>query len=237
MQNPFIDIDKDIWKSLLNKPREPRKYIGASILGHPCDRRIWLDWKGNVEPNQFSDKEKIGQKLEIFQRGNEEEEIFIKKLEQAGYKIKQKQASFLAYEGKLKGHCDAIILDKDDYEYIFEFKTMQESSFKRTVKHGIEISYPHYITQIQLYMYFLDLKTPPDGIKRAIIVCQNKNRDYERHQEIHMINPHLIKSYLARLERIFLYEDQMPTRLCSEDKIQFTCKMCEYFKFCYPDKL
>ena len=234
MNNPFKDIDKDIWKSFVNKPREPRKYIGASILGHECDRRIWLDWKGIVDKQQFAEEEKQGQKFEIFHRGNEEEEIFIKKLLDAGYTVKDRQAAFSEYDGKLQGHCDGIIVDPEGHEYLFEFKTMMETSFRKAVKDGLKKTHPHYVTQIQLYMWFLNFN-PEAGIKKALIVCQNKNRDYERHYEIHMIDPQHVIATLSKLERILSYEDQMPGLLCAPDYPSYICKMCDYFKFCYSE--
>lgn len=235
MDNPFQNIDKRIWKSLVEKPQKERRYIGASIVGHPCDRRIWLEWKRLVDPRQYQDEEKIGQKLEIFQRGNEEEEIFIKKLHDAGYIVKDRQWEFSVYDGKLQGHCDGVIVDDEGYEYIFEFKTMKDSTFKRAAKEGIQKTNPNYITQIQLYMNFKDLKTK-DGLNRALIICQNKDRDYQRLQEFHVINPQLILGTQARVERIISYADDMPGRLCAPEKPSYICKMCDYFKFCYPEK-
>jgi hypothetical protein len=234
MHNPFQNIDQHIWNSLADKPDEPRRYIGASIVGHSCDRRIWFDWKGIIDSKQFADPEKWGQKKEIYQRGNEEEEIFIKKLHSAGYDVIKRQASFSAYDGRLKGHCDGIIVDEKGNEYLFEFKTMMETTFNRVKKYGIEKSHFHYTTQIQLYMHFIDFKSESND-KKALIVCQNKNRDYERYQEFHRINPQQISGTLSKVERILSYEDQMPGLLCAPEAPSFVCKMCDYFKFCYPN--
>lgn len=247
MDNPFQEIDQRIWKSLVEKPQKERRYIGASIVGHPCDRRIWLEWKGLINPRQYQDEEKIGQKLEIFQRGNEEEEIFIKKLQDAGYTIKDRQWEFSVYDGKLQGHCDGVIVDDEGYEYIFEFKTMKSTVFNRLVlrdekkkiigrKGKIEDIYPNYIYQVQMYLAHKPLKTK-DGIKRALIGCQNKDIDFERIYEIHSFKPEMITGTQARVERIISYEDDMPARLCAPEKPSYICKMCDYFKFCYPEQV
>lgn len=235
MYNPFQDIDKDIWKSFAAKPKDRANYIGASIIGHECDRRIWLDWKGIVDHKKYVEEEKIGQKQEIFHRGHIEEEVFIKKLQNAGYELKERQASFSAYDGKLQGHCDGIIVDKTGNEFIFEFKTMKETLFNKASKHSLEVSHPQYLKQIQLYMQFIDLNSY-DGVKKALIVCQNKNSDWQRYYEIHYINPPIIQAILSKFERIISYEDQMPGLLCNPENPSFICKMCDYFKFCYPEK-
>ena len=112
---------------------------------------------------------------------------------------------------------------------------MQESTFNRVKKYDIEAVYPHYITQIQIYMNFLNFKSDSHE-KKALIVCQNKNRDYMRHYELHTINPQIVTGLLAKAERLMAYEDQMPGLLCSPDSPNYQCKMCDFFKFCYGEK-
>jgi CRISPR/Cas system-associated exonuclease Cas4 (RecB family) len=234
MHNPFQDIDQRIWESFVHQPREKRNYIGASIVGHSCDRRIWLEWKGYVNSKEYIEKEKLGQKYEIFHRGKLEEEIFIKKLEKIGYTVKDRQAEFSLYDGKLQGHCDGIIVDDQGFEYMFEFKTMMETTFNSVKKWKLEKAHIHYLYQIQLYMNFINFKSDQE-CKKALIICQNKNKDWERYQELHRLNPQMIQGVLAKIERIFSYEEDMPGTISPADNPSYICKMCEYFKFCYPE--
>ena len=66
-----------------------RGYIGASILGHACERRIWLDWQGACPAVDLTPIEilKTGNREEKFDRGRHEEERLIKALEGAGYLV------------------------------------------------------------------------------------------------------------------------------------------------------
>jgi hypothetical protein len=52
-----------------SQPDEPRLHLGGSMLGHPCDRWLWLSFRWAV-------REKFpGRIRRLFRRGNNEEDI------------------------------------------------------------------------------------------------------------------------------------------------------------------
>ena len=76
----FSDLPNKIKAFYSSKAEsKTRGYIGASILGHACERRIWLDWKGLSAPISKTPMEilKTGSREEKFDRGRYEEERLI----------------------------------------------------------------------------------------------------------------------------------------------------------------
>ena len=48
-----------------------REHLGASLLGHPCDRYLWLTFRWAVKPT-FP-----GRLLRLFRRGHNEEDTVV----------------------------------------------------------------------------------------------------------------------------------------------------------------
>ena len=75
-------IDEGLTKK--NKEEKARKYLGASILGYPCGRKIQYMWKNTPRD---AVRELSGKVLRIFKMGDKYEELAIEWLEQAGFKL------------------------------------------------------------------------------------------------------------------------------------------------------
>ena len=59
----------------------PRPHMGASLLGHPCDRWLWLTFRWAVV-EKFN-----GRMLRLFRRGQREEELIVSDLRAAGMEV------------------------------------------------------------------------------------------------------------------------------------------------------
>lgn len=225
---PLIaEIDKNIWNYLYNNTiKQDRRYIGASNLGHICDRKIWLDWKGKVNSQGLRSIDEFGKKQEIFKRGHQFEDEFIQKLQDAGYIVFNRQNEFEDKELDLKGHCDGFIYDENNQPLILEIKTSKETSFNRVKKHGIKKIYPQYISQVQLYMHYFK-------IYKCLMIFINKNVDYDRYYEIIEYDANEVEGLLGKAKRIKSYDDQMPAAIGDLENPHFICKMCDYYNFCY----
>ena len=68
----------------------PRSYIGCSSLGHACDRKIWLSWKGIPEQRSCRSRR-------ILARGHEIEERLIQHLQEAGYSVTDQQRKIQSF--------------------------------------------------------------------------------------------------------------------------------------------
>jgi hypothetical protein len=66
-----------------SRKEAPRPHLGASLLGHPCDRWLWLSFRWAVL-EKFS-----GRILRLFNRGKCEEEIVIRNLRAVGVDVRE----------------------------------------------------------------------------------------------------------------------------------------------------
>ena len=129
---PFQDLPNKVLCYYASQAEsKTRGYIGASILGHGCERRIWLDWKGCQPPVNTTPIEilKTGSREEKFDRGRHEEERLIKALQGAGN----------------------LVLDR------LVIKTTQEKYFNALVKNGVQKTFANYYLQCQMYMHFFKI--------------------------------------------------------------------------------
>jgi len=144
-----MDLVKRIDKYLKSVVDEPRKYIGASSIGHACERAIWYGCnepdKKIVEPQQRLTY-KIGHYLETMLLGL---------MTDSGLKY-YVNTEFHCEEFPLfQGHVDAFVKG----EGIIEIKTAKDSSFNIFKKKGLRLWYPEYYDQVQSYMGMSKLHT------------------------------------------------------------------------------
>jgi hypothetical protein len=157
------DFNKSIIKlmdtSALTEQREARRdYLGASQIGSDCLRRIQYDWMCDVD-HPAKTKRK-------FARGHLFEDITIKALLQAGFRIEcgTDATKFSAVDGDFRGHADGIVRDGPPvmgYPCLFEHKALGASGWRKLENKGLRIAYPGYYDQVQLYMAYLDLTDNP----------------------------------------------------------------------------
>jgi hypothetical protein len=131
------------------RPRE--QYLGASILGHECLRRIQFEW--------WCRSEFPAQDRERFERGHYFEERMRRHLVAAGFKFAPSTAcEFTAVEGTMRGHADGIIIHGPDlpgayliYPLIWEHKALKATSWREIERDGLEKKHSNYLVQVALY--------------------------------------------------------------------------------------
>jgi hypothetical protein len=138
----------------------PRPYLGASIVGHECARRIQYDW--------WCKPELAARTREIFERGHHFEERARRHLIAAGFKFAPAEASaFTAAGGAMRGHADGIIIHGPNlpdvyliYPLVWEHKALNAKGWREVERDGLEKKYPHYLAQVSLYQAYLDVTNP-----------------------------------------------------------------------------
>jgi hypothetical protein len=138
----------------------PRPYLGASIIGHDCARRIQYDW--------WCKPVLAARTREIFDRGHYFEERTRRHLVAAGFKFAPPEAlAFTAAGGALRGHADGIIIHGPNlpgayviYPLIWEHKALNAKGWREVERDGLEKKYLHYLAQVSLYQAYLDITTP-----------------------------------------------------------------------------
>ena len=151
----------------------PRTHMGASILGHDCDRYLWLHFRWAVI-EQFP-----GRVRRLFRRGHNEEATIVADLRAVGVDIRATSDSQarISFGSHIGGSVDGIIekgLPESPHKrHIAEFKTHSKKSFDDLERHGVQKLKPMHWAQMQLYM--LGTK-----IDRAayIAVCKDDDRLY-----------------------------------------------------------
>src|SRR5262245_17698976 len=138
----------------------PRPYLGASIVGHECLRRVQFDW--------WCKPELPARTREIFGRGHYFEERTRQHLIAAGFKFAPPEAlAFSAADGALRGHADGIIIHAPDlpgayliYPFLWEHKAVNAKNWRAVERDGLEKPFPQYATQVALYQAYLDITNP-----------------------------------------------------------------------------
>jgi hypothetical protein len=140
------------------RPRE--QYLGASILGHECLRRIQYEW--------WCRSEFPAQDRERFERGHYFEERMRRHLIAAGFKFAPLKAyEFTAVGGTMRGHVDGIIVHGPDlpgayviYPLIWEHKCLKATSYREIERDGLEKKHTNYLMQVALYQAYLNITNP-----------------------------------------------------------------------------
>src|SRR5207244_3855154 len=129
-----------------SSPRPP--YLGASIVGHACARRIQYDWW--LRPKLAA------RTRAIFDRGHYFEGRARQLLIAAGFKFAPSEAlAFSAAGGALRGHADGIItyapLAGLACPAIWEHKALNAKNWRSVERDGLEKKFEHYYVQLALY--------------------------------------------------------------------------------------
>lgn len=202
----------------------PRPHMGCSVLGHPCDRWLWLSFRWAVI-EQFP-----GRMLRLFRRGHLEETQMLADLAAIGVVIDTTQER-VDFGGHISGSLDGIAASgvpcAEKARHVLEFKTHSEKSFKELAAKGVHAAKPMHWAQMQLYM----LGT---GLKRALYVAVNKNTD-ELHAERVKFDKAAAEKILERGRRI-VAANEMPEPL-SRDPSWYQCKWCPAHDLCHGSKL
>lgn len=209
-----------------SKSDEPRSHLGASALGHVCDRWLWLSFRWAVQP-KFP-----GRILRLFRRGQNEEATIISDLRAIGMDVRKLSAQHrVDFGSHVSGSLDAII-DKGVPEapkkkHIAEFKTHSKKSFDDLVKNGVEKSKPEHFVQMQVYMHGTD-------IDRALYLAVCKDND-EIYTERVRYDKEVAEKYIRRGHYLAL-SDRMPPPI-STDPSWYQCKFCDAHEFCHSTRL
>ena len=205
----------------------PRGHMGCSMLGHHCDRWLWLSFRWAVR------EEFPGRVLRLFRRGHNEEKTIISDLRNVGVDIRdtfngrQRKVDFGAHvSGSIDGIIEKGLPEAPRTRHIAEFKTHSKKSFDDLVKNGVEKSKPTHYVQMQVYMHGTD-------IKRAVYVAVCKDDD-RMHVERIEYNKDVALKYIERGRRIAL-DERMPPPI-STDPTWYQCKFCAAHSFCHEKK-
>tara|TARA_R110000782_G_scaffold264222_1_gene357293 strand:+ start:234 stop:1283 length:1050 start_codon:yes stop_codon:yes gene_type:complete len=225
---PINQIQALIDKAHEELENKPRPHLGASLLGHKCDRWLWLSFRWAIQ-EQFP-----GRVLRLFRRGHNEEEHIVNDLKMIGINITKTgdDQEFVRFGSHIGGSLDGIIQGgvpgAEKTPHIAEFKTHGKKSFDDLVKKdSVYDAKPMHYAQMQLYM-------KGTNIKRAlyVAVCKDDDRLYIERVKY---DEDAANKILERGKKIALSE-RMPDPL-STDPSWYECKFCAAHSFCHERRL
>lgn len=231
-------IDKAHEARAAADPERFREHLGASLLGHPCSRWLWLSFRWAVVPS-FS-----GRVLRLFRRGQNEEAQIVSDLRAIGIDIREtgEHQRRVILGPHLGGGIDGIIHsgvpEAPKKRHIAEFKTHSLKSFEKVSKEGVQAAHPQHWVQMQLYMHGTHLlgggQNAPDKIDRALYVaiCKDDDRIYTERVRY---DAEAAEKYVRRGGDI-VAADRPPPRI-SENPSWYQCKMCQAHDLCHGAKL
>jgi len=221
----------------------PRTYLGASRLGHACERALQFEFAGapKDEGADFG-----GQTLRIFEIGHQLEDLAIRWLRAAGIDLYTRkgnrpdgeQFGFSVAGGRTRGHVDGIIADAPaalglHTPALWECKTMNAKNWRACVKDGVTVSKPVYAAQIAIYQAYMEATVPGISAAPALFTAINKDTA-ELHHELVPFDAALAQRMSDRAVRILQATDAgdlLPRIAASRDF--FECRFCAHAGRCW----
>jgi hypothetical protein len=155
-----VAINDAIERAAATTAELPRPYLGASIVGDDCARKVQYSWW--IRP------ELPARVRAIFYRGHYFEERSRQQFIAAGFKFAPLEAlAFSAVNGAVRGHADGIIIHGPDlpgayliFPLIWEHKAVNAKNWRAVERDGLEKTFPQYAAQVALYQAYLDITNP-----------------------------------------------------------------------------
>lgn len=185
----------------------PRQYLGASIIGKPCQRQLWYDFRW------LHFKVHDGRLLRLFETGHLEEARMVQNLRDADIEVHDvddntgKQFDMVFHSGHFRGHADGVALgikDAPKIWHLLEFKTHNQKSFDQLVKSGVATAKPIHFAQMQVYMHGM-------GLTRAYYLARNKNTDKLYGEWVHF-DKTVADDHIDRASRI-IFANELPLKI------------------------
>ena len=223
--------------------QQPRDYLGASRLGVACERALQYEYAGApVDPGRgFS-----GRILRVFEVGHTLEDLAIRWLRLAGFDLYTRKANgdqfgFSAAGGRLQGHVDGIVAAAPaelnlGVPLLFECKTMNDRSWRDTVKHGVAASKPVYAAQVAVYQAYMEATIPGIAQNPALFTAINKDSQ-EIHVELLPFDGGLAQRMSDRAVRVIAATEAgelLPRHATTPT--HFECKACSWQDRCWRDQ-
>jgi hypothetical protein len=206
-----------------------RPHLGASQIGHRCERYLWLTFRWARKAN-FS-----GRMLRLFATGQLEEARIVADLRAIGVQVYDldsdgKQWRVNDIGGHFGGSMDAAVIGLPEAPktwHVAEFKTHNRKSFEDLAKRRVQAAKPQHYAQMQVYMGLTHMD-------RAVYVAVNKDND-ELYIERVEFDPAEFTRLTERAERV-IGAAEPPLRI-SADPSWWECKMCDYAALCHGTAL
>lgn len=211
-----------------SKKQEHRPHMGASLIGHDCERHVWMNFRWALTPT-FP-----GRVLRLFSTGQREEGRIVEELRGIGATVWETdpatgdQWRVSACNGHFGGSLDGVaegLPEAPKTPAVLEFKTHSHKSFTDLIGKKVRVSKPQHFCQMQIYMGLMQLE-------RAMYMAVNKDTDDVYCEWVHF-DQEVFDGLLAKAQRL-IDMTEPPPRI-TEDPANWQCKFCNYHAVCHGD--
>jgi len=204
-----------------------RPHLGASQIGKPCERALWLSFRWT---KRASFPARV---LRVFARGHREEANLTALLESSGIKVstfdpatgKQYRLGGAHFSGSCDGMADGVP-ESPRVRHIVEYKTSNAKEFGKLRADGVRKAKPEHYDQMQCYMRWA-------GLTRALYVAVCKDDDRIHAERVRYDKEHAERA-IARGRAITLAE-RMPPPI-STDPTWYQCRFCPAHAMCHKSQ-
>lgn len=203
-----------------------RPHLGASLIGHPCKRHLWLSFRWCAKP-QWE-----GRMLRLFDRGQREEATIIRELRGIGAEVSEGQSDGSQWRAEAFGGHFGLALDavvrglpggsQENWESC-EFKTHNRASFKEVSEKGVKTAKYQHWCQMQAGLYLT-------GMTRANYIAVCKDDDQLYHERVHA-DREAGEAILKRAEEVIFAAEPPPP--ISTDPSWYQCHGCQHHGLCH----
>lgn len=215
----------------------PRGYLGASAVGDPCERKLWLNFRwvkrGFIEAGGL-------RRINDGHRGEQVVADMLRLVQSVNLSTEKEpgvQHSFEALGGHFRGNCDGLIsglLQDPDELYVWECKVINENKFKKLQKLRMtdestalkNWDYIYY-AQAQIYMHYFGTKkhyltAASPGVRDLTSVCTLYVQE-----EAEM--------FIEKARRVIFAS--RPANKLSNDPAWHECKFCNFSSLCHGNDM
>ena len=235
LQKTATDIETLILGARVENQSDWRRgHLGASGAGHPCDRKIWMDFRWTTDPKHDA------RLLALFERGHLEEDRFVAGLRAAGITVwdvnPETDEQWRVKWGHVGGSCDGVAQADfilDGKKFLLEFKTHSVKSFARLKAKKVRSAKKEHWVQMQLYMLGM-------GLEFAYYMAVEKNSD-DLYTEFVVFDEAAAKKALQRVIDV-ANQPSPPARLdqsfapCVYRSREGEEYPCQHFEVCHGEK-
>ena len=233
-KDPTLEaMDRCIEERARQEPR--RNYLGMSAIGHPCERKLYYDYRSTVR------KAHDAATLKRFEDGHRGEALMADRLRLVhGITLLTvdpetgKQFGFQDHDGEFRGHMDGAIhglLQASAAWHCWEHKCVKEEKQAKLVKLKAEKGEKNalaewdeiYYAQAMLYLHYsgmdrhyLTVSTPGE---RSTVSCRTD------------ANPEVALKLIEKAKRII--DAPFPLARISNDPSWWQCRWCDHIDTCH----
>jgi hypothetical protein len=229
-------INDHVNSALLRKRsnQERRPYVGASSIGHSCERSIQFEFAGAPRETDFKPET-----LRKFDFGHMGEELSRAWFGDAGFQLVQHHQRtrelyrFEQLKGRFKGHPDGVFIGGPEipgigYPCLWETKSVGAKTYREIAKDGLKKARPGYYAQVAIYQAYLRLTEHP-----AIFTVTNLDSG----EQLHLLIPfdaEVAQAMTDRAVRIVQATEAgelLPRPF--KEKTHFECRFCSFAERCW----